>query len=100
MANKKRSFSPGFRADAVRLVFEQGRSVADVAQSLDLHVNTLHTWVREAKKGQLTGPRRRSPEQEEIARLRRELHQVTEERDILKKAPVFFANARRSGTSS
>lgn len=100
MTKAKRSFTPEFRADAVRLVFEQGRSVADVARSLDVHVNTLHSWVRSAKDHGQVSPRRRSPEQEEIARLRRELRNMTEERDILKKAAAYFASSRRGGTPS
>jgi transposase len=63
MAKTKRSYAPEFRADAVRLVIEQGRSVADVARGLDVHVNTLHGWVRDAKEaGGPPGSRRRSPE--------------------------------------
>jgi transposase len=101
MAKTKRSYTREFRADAVRLIFEQGRSVADVARSLDVPVNTLHGWVRDAKEAGLpSGSRRRSPEQEEIARLRRELRNVTEERDILKKAAAYFASSRRGGTRS
>ena len=100
MEKSKRKYTPEFRADAVRLVFEQGRSVADVAGSLDVHVNTLHGWVSRAKSNGLGSARRRSPEHEEIARLRRELRRVTEERDILKKAAAYFASSRRGGTSS
>lgn len=47
--------------------------MADAAKSLDVHVNTLHGWVRSAREHGLESPRRRSAEQEEIARLRREL---------------------------
>jgi len=100
MAKTKRSYTPEFRADAVRLIFEQGRSVADVARNLDVPMTTLHGWMRDAKKGGPVGSRRRSPEQEEIARLRRELRNVTEERDILKKAAAYFASSRRGGTRS
>ena len=85
---------------AVRLVFEQGRSVADVARSLDVHVNTLHGWVRGAKQNGVASSPRRSSEHEEISRLRRELRRVTEERDILKKAAAYFASSRRGGTHS
>jgi len=100
MTKGKRTYTPEFRADAVRLVFERGRSVADVAKGLDVHVNTLHGWVRNAREHGLASPRRRSAEQEEIARLRRELRRVSEERDILKKAAAYFASSRRGGTPS
>lgn len=44
---KRRKFELEFKAEAVRLVRDQGRTVADVARSLGVHVNTLHTWVKE-----------------------------------------------------
>ncbi len=97
-SKRNRNYTPEFRSDAVRLVLEQGRTVADVARGLGVHVNTLHTWVNSAKEHGLPVSRRRSPEQEEIARLRRELRRVTEERDILKKAAAYFASSRRGGT--
>jgi transposase len=100
MAKTKRSYTPEFRADAVRLIFEQRRSVADVARSLGVPMTTLHSWGCDAKEGDPVGARRRSPEQEEIARLRRQLRDVTEERDILKKAAAYFASSRRGGTRS
>jgi len=100
MTNVKQKYSSDFKADAVRLVFEQGRSVADVARSLDVHVNTLHGWVRGAKDRSGAGSPRRLNEHEEISRLRRELRRVTEERDILKKAAAYFASSRRGGTPS
>ena len=50
---------------------------ADVARSLDVHVNTLHGWVGRAKAHGMATPKRRSPEHEEIARLRRELRHMT-----------------------
>ena len=100
MTKVKQKYSSEFKADAVRLVFEQGRSVADVARSLDVHVNTLHGWVRGAKHSGVASAPRRSSEHEEISRLRRELRRVTEERDILKKAAAYFASSRRGGTPS
>lgn len=94
---KRRKFEPEFRAEAVRLVRDQGRTVADVARSLGLHVNTLHTWVKEMPSEPRAKLRRshRNPESEAVRKLERELKRVTEERDILKKAVAFFANHRR-----
>jgi len=93
---KRRKFEPDFKAEAVRLVREQGRTVADVARSLGLHVNTLHTWVRELPStGGVVRRTHRNAESEAVRRLERDLKRVTEERDILKKAVAFFANHRR-----
>ena len=97
MGTKRRKFEPEFKAEAVRLVRDQGRTVADVARSLGVHVNTLHTWVRELPdeaRGKLRRPHRNA-ESEAVRKVERELKRVTEERDILKKAVAFFANHRR-----
>jgi len=97
MGKARRKFEPEFKSEAVRLVREQGRTVADVARSLGLHVNTLHTWVRELPV-EASGRLRRShrnAESESVRKLERELRRVTEERDILKKAVAFFTNHRR-----
>jgi transposase len=93
---KRRKFESEFKAEAVRLVREQGRSVADVSRSLGVHVNTLHTWVRELPvEGRVVRRSHRNAESEAVRRLERDLKRVTEERDILKKAVAFFANHRR-----
>lgn len=89
---KRARYEDTFKDDAVRLVREKGRSVADVARSLGMHVNTLHGWVNErggAKRAH------RSESDEAVRRLERELRRVTEERDILKKAVGFFASERK-----
>ena len=93
----RRKYESEFKSEAVRLVRDQNRSVADVARSLGIHVNTLHTWVRELPS-EPSGKLRRShrnPESEAVRQLERELKRVTEERDILKKAVAYFANHRR-----
>lgn len=78
-ANEQRKYEPAFKAEAVRLVQEQGRALADAARSLDVHVSTLHGWVREAATG---GKRVHRPEaDDQLRRLERELTRVTEERD-------------------
>jgi transposase len=97
MGKPKRKFEAEFKAEAVRLVRSQGRSVADVARSLGIHVNTLHTWVKELPSEPSGRLRRshRNADSESVRKLERELKRVTEERDILKKAVAFFANHRR-----
>ena len=97
MGTNRRKFEPEFKAEAVRLVRDQSRTVADVARSLGIHVNTLHTWVKELPGEPRAKLRRshRNAESEAVRKLERELKRVTEERDILKKAVAFFANHRR-----
>jgi transposase len=97
MGKAKQKFEPEFKAEAVRLIREQDRSVADVPRNVGIHVNTLHTWVKELP-GEGAGRLRcvhRNAESEAVRELERELRQATEERDILKKAVAFFANHGR-----
>lgn len=90
---QRRTYTDEFRAGAVRLVLIEGRSVTQVAKDLDLTRSALDGWVRQAQAdagmgavGALT-----MAEKDELARLRRENRVLRMERDILKKAAVFFA---------
>ena len=83
---KRRAFTAEFKAEAVRLVRESGKSVPTVARELDLTETALRSWVRQAEvdagrgaPGALT-----SEEREELGRLRRETRTLRMEREILK----------------
>ena len=92
----RRQFSDEFRAGAVRLVLEEGKTVGAVARELDLTESALRQWVERARadrSGGRTGLT--TAEREELARLRKENRILSEERDILKKATAFFAKQRR-----
>jgi transposase len=93
----RRNFDRAFKVKAVRLVSEERRKVAEVAQELDIQANLLHRWKRELSEdgnGAFVGKGHQTPEQEELRRLRRELADVKEERDILKKAISVFSRRR------
>jgi transposase len=94
MARTRRTYTPEFKAEAVRLVTEQGYSVAEAARSLDLNENLIRSWKRavEAEGDQaFPGRGKLSPFEEENRRLRAENQRLLAERDILKKAAAFFA---------
>jgi len=94
----RRRYDRAFKVEAVRLVTEERRKVTEVARELGINANQLHRWKRKlVEEGQLAfpGKGRLTPEQEELRRLRRELVDVTEERDILKKALAVFSSRRR-----
>jgi len=87
----RRSFTPEFKADAVRLV-QGGKSVPEVARDLDLTETALREWVRRAEAD--AGEREdvlTTEERQELARLRREVKTLRQEREILKAAATFFA---------
>jgi len=94
MARTRRTYTPEFKAEAVKLVTEQGYSIAEAARSLGLSDNLLRNWKQslEAKGEQaFPGQGKLSPFEEENRRLRAENQRLLAERDILKKATAFFA---------
>jgi transposase len=93
MARKRRTFSPEFKEETVALVLDQGMSVSQVARDLDIGQTVLRNWVKQAKvdRGDNPGGALNTEEKEELRRLRRENKRLKQEREILKKAAVFFA---------
>lgn len=91
---KYRKFDKEFKLEAVRLVTERGRKVAEVARSLGVHENLLYRWKNQYSDdpvGSFPGKGRLKPHEEELRRLQRELTDTREERDILKKALAVFS---------
>ena len=94
MAKARRTFTPEFKAQAVKLVTEQGRSVAEVARDLDLGESLLRSWKDAlAASGASAFPGHGNPPalEEELRRLRAENTRLLMEREVLKKATAFFA---------
>ena len=93
----RRAFTPQFKKDAVALVLG-GRSVTEVARNLGIARSLLQRWKDQLErvpqeafpgKGNLTS------QAEELRTLKKKLRDVTEERDILKKALAYFADDQR-----
>lgn len=88
----RRRFDDDFKAQAVRLVLEEGKSVGAVARDLDLTETALREWVKRARADRTKGRTGLTTmEREELARLRKENRELRTEREILKKAAAFFA---------
>ncbi len=80
-----------FKIEAVKQVVERGHSVAEVASRLGVTTHSLYAWKK--KYGPESAQHQaKSGDEAEIRRLKKELKRVTEERDLLKKAAVYFAN--------
>ena len=75
----------------VRLVFESGRPIAQVAADLGMHPEALRKRVRQAEIDSGRRPGLTSEEHEEINKLRRENYELRRANEILKSASVFFA---------
>ena len=95
----RRTFTPQFKKDAVRLVTEEGKSLTEVATHLGIARSLLQRWKEQATSkpaaevfpghGRLTGHAQR------IRELEKKLRDVTQERDILKKALAYFADEQK-----
>ena len=94
MKKKRRKYSKEFKAEAVKLVLEQGITRAQASRDLGVAESVLGRWVqlaeRDAQPGAIT-----AEEREELRRLRKEVKVLRTEREILKKAAAFFAKETR-----
>jgi transposase len=95
MAKGRRSYSEEFKLEALRLLETSGKPASVLERELGIGDGCLLQWKRklaaEGKKA-FPGPGRPGPDQQdEVARLRRELEIASQERDILKKAIAIFS---------
>ena len=90
----RKQYSKEFKLDAISLVVEQGYSRSEAAKSLDIKPDLVGRWVREhqADDGQaFRGNGKLTDEQQEVRKLKAQVKRLEMEKDILKKATVFFA---------
>ena len=87
MGNAK--FSDDFKRDAVHQITVRGYPVLEVSKRLGVSTHSLYAWVKKFSK--TSDADSKEDHAAENKRLKRELARVTEERDILKKATVYFA---------
>jgi len=100
---KQQRYTPEFRAEAVKLVTEQGLSQEAAAKRLGIPKGTIGNWVAAAKGSNgasVPGARSARELEAENSRLRKELAEARMERDILKKATAYFARESLPGTRS
>ncbi len=94
-----RQYTMEFQDAAVQQVLESGRSITDVAGSLEMPAKTLGNWVRRTRRGQRLAHGGRPTEvtnvQAELSRLRVENVQLKLDKDILKKAAAYFVRESR-----
>jgi transposase len=103
MKKKNQRYTPEFRAEAVKLVTEQGLSQETAASRLGIPKGTLGNWISTAKastSSAVPGSRSAAELEVENTRLRKELAEARMERDILKKATAYFARESLPGTRS
>lgn len=96
MSKKRRQFTPEYKAEVVALCRSGDRSCAQVARDLGLVESVVTRWVTKAEGRTPASPAPGSGplaanERDELTRLRKENARLRMEREILKKAAVFFA---------
>jgi transposase len=82
--------TPEFRAEAVRVALSSGLPRKQVAADFGVGFSTLSRWIQQNRRNP-EKPAAQSDLEREVAELRKENRLLREERDILKKATVFFA---------
>src|SRR3954470_9025572 len=95
-SSKKRSrgrpskYPPEFQRDAVAMVLDEQRSIADVARSIGVNEGTLGNWVAKARRERPAGVGLNGDERAELDALRAEVTQLRMERDLLKRSMAFW----------
>jgi transposase len=95
MAAKRKIYTAECKREAVSLLTDHGDGVSEAARHVGLHANMRRKWKRKlAPQGESACPGngRLRPEQEALQRLRQENTRLRMEREIVKKAALFFAN--------
>ncbi len=94
---KQRKYDQEFKFNAVKLYHERGKKLGQVADNLGIPKSTLCTWVKQnAIEGEKSfrGSGNVRSSNEELYQLRKELADVKQERDILKKAVAIFSKPK------
>ena len=93
MKRKRNRYTQEFKEEAVKLITEQGYKITEAARNLGVDSNVLGRWKREFEGGgkDASGLQSESVMEAELNRLRKENKRLKMEREILKKAAVFFA---------
>lgn len=101
MSTIRRKYTQEFKDSAVKLITEQGYQLSEASRNLGVNVSILRRWRNAANPAENS---KSSPVKEdlhaELARLKKENHRLKLEREVLKKAAVFFAIESGSGISS
>jgi transposase len=95
---KIRTYDAAYKTEVCKRVEESGESVAAVSRETGVNENTVHSWLkryRENKAAPFVGSGHIKPEDAEMKRLQRELRELREENEILKKAAAYFAKNQK-----
>ena len=92
---KYRKFTPEYRDEAVKLVLETSRPIAQVARELGINEGTLGNWVNKYRGEHPASEELDISERARLRELEREVRDLRMEREFLKKAAAFFAKEQQ-----
>lgn len=102
MAGKRRQFTREFKLETVRLLTSGERTLSELAGDLGVRADIIRGWQKQAegraglsKEDVFPGHGKVTSRDQEVRELRRQLEEVTQERDFLKKAAAYFAKGSR-----
>jgi transposase len=91
---QRKKFDKAFKEQVVLRILAEESTIAEAANELDVHYTTVRDWVRYYKRdgaSAFPGSGNLKPEDEELHKLRKQLADLKEENEILKKAAAYFA---------
>ena len=95
MTKVRKTYTPEFKLEMIKLIEEQGQKIGAVATQYEIGESSLKAWLKRYRAEQQGNPisngNALTEEQREIQRLKREVAQLKLERDILKKASALLA---------
>jgi transposase len=92
-----KQYDKEYKMETVRLIEKEGKTAAQVAREMEIPVKTLYRWVSEYKSSEgkaFPGSGRLKPEDQATRDLQKQMRDLKEENEILKKAMHFFAKDR------
>ncbi|SFM09051.1 transposase [Paenibacillus sp. 1_12] len=96
---QRKKFDKAFKEQVVLRILAKETSVGDAATELDVHYTTVRDWVRTYKRdgeSSFPGSGNLKAEDDEMRKLRKQLADLKEENEILKKAAAYFAKNLKS----
>lgn len=96
--HERKVYDKEFKRETVRLIIQGGRRTREVSKDLGINENVIYRWIRQYKddsENSFPGKGHQKPAEEELRKLKKQLADVTEERDILKKAISIFSKTRQ-----
>lgn len=100
MSKPRRHYPREFKTEAVELLLSSRKTAREIGDNLGIDPHMLHKWKRDYLKDKEyafpgNGIEAKSPEEQKIQSLQKQLIEIQEERDILKKALGIFSKVTR-----